>query len=201
VYITSTLVKISWNLSKMKYGLTIADHLFGTYGKDIGLGYDIMCAFIKPLHISHLQKNTRGHQLIGVVPAFHGHAHNRKCQVHWHPMYIDGVGTGDFKECERTFFGSNNLTNVTVVITYYIYYFLYVQSITTCCVHIWSLSHMTNLSLSLPPHCVNHHYLDFYQLLPYPHHSIGIKKFRSTSASMTRTNIQILVSAHNLIHP
>jgi hypothetical protein len=101
----------------MKYGLAIVDHLFGTYGKDIGLGYDIMCAFIKTLHNSRLGKNVKQNRLIGVVPAFHGHAHNRKCQVHWHPMYIDGVGTEDFEECERTFFGSNNLANVTRLAT------------------------------------------------------------------------------------
>jgi hypothetical protein len=111
------LFRIYWNLSRMKYGLTIVDHLFGTYGKDIGLGYDIMCAFIKTLHNSRLRKNVKENRLIGVVPAFHGHAHNRKCQVHWHPMYIDGVGTEDFEECERTFSGSNNLANVTRLAT------------------------------------------------------------------------------------
>ncbi|KAH9947990.1 hypothetical protein B0H21DRAFT_708025 [Amylocystis lapponica] len=32
-----------------------------------------------------------------VVPAFHGHSHNRGCQVNWHPMYMEGVGKEDFE--------------------------------------------------------------------------------------------------------
>ncbi|KAJ7823341.1 hypothetical protein B0H14DRAFT_3146087 [Mycena olivaceomarginata] len=52
-------------------------------------------------------------RLRGVVPAFHGHAHNRECQLGWHPLYTQGVGLEDFEECERTFARSNNLASVT----------------------------------------------------------------------------------------
>ncbi|KAJ7713193.1 hypothetical protein B0H14DRAFT_2413947 [Mycena olivaceomarginata] len=53
----------------------------------------------------------------GVVPAFHGHAHNRACQIGWHPLYVDGVGLEDFEECERTFAKSNHLASTTRLAT------------------------------------------------------------------------------------
>jgi hypothetical protein len=98
----------------MKYAIAITSRLIDTFGSDIGLAYDIMCAFIKMLHSSRLiGDKVRKNRLIGIVPAFHGHAHNRKCQLRWHPMYMEGVRTEDFEEYERTFCGSNNLANVT----------------------------------------------------------------------------------------
>ena len=76
----------------MKYPLAMVDHLVETYGSDICLGYDIMCAFIKTLSRSCLGAKRIAFRLEGVVPSFHGHAHNRGCQLHWHPMYREGVG-------------------------------------------------------------------------------------------------------------
>jgi Kyakuja-Dileera-Zisupton transposase len=101
----------------MKYPLAIVKRLLDQYGSDIGLGYDIMCAFITTLAKSSLGSRMVGLNLKGVVPAFHGHAHNRACQVHWHPMYMEGVGIEDFEECERTFAKSNDLAAVTRLAT------------------------------------------------------------------------------------
>jgi hypothetical protein len=101
----------------MKYGLAIIKNVLETYGFDLCIGYDIMCTFIKTLHKSSLAKIIKKHHFVGVVPAFHGHAHNQKCQVHWHPTYTEGVGTEDFEECERTFCASNDLTPVTQLAT------------------------------------------------------------------------------------
>ncbi|KAK1227511.1 hypothetical protein PQX77_009487 [Marasmius sp. AFHP31] len=104
----------------MKYPLAVVKALLDRYGKDLGLGYDIMCAFYRTL----LRSNKLGNQVVafrlkGVVPAFHGHAHNRKCQVSWHPMYTKGVGLEDFEECERTFSQSNHLASTTRLATEY----------------------------------------------------------------------------------
>jgi len=99
--------------SRMKYPLAIVNRLFDTYGADICLGYDIMCAFFKTLSRSSLGSKTIAFQLHGVVRSFHGHAHNRGCQLRWHPMYTEGVGLEDFEECERTFCKSNELASVT----------------------------------------------------------------------------------------
>jgi hypothetical protein len=68
-----------------------------------------MCAFIKTLRRSSLGHKMVAFRLQGVVPAFHRHAHNRLCQVWWHPTYVDDVGIEDFEVCERTFDGSNEL--------------------------------------------------------------------------------------------
>ncbi|TRM56402.1 hypothetical protein BD626DRAFT_551558 [Schizophyllum amplum] len=101
----------------MKYPLAIVKHLLDTYGPDFGLGYDIMCAFFKTLQNSSLAPRVAALRLRGVVPAFHGHAHNRGCQVSWHPMYAPGVGIEDFEECERTFGKSNELAGATRMAT------------------------------------------------------------------------------------
>lgn len=101
----------------MKYPLAVVNRLYDLYGADIGLGYDIFCAFIKTLLRSSLGAKTIAMRLQGVVPAFHGHAHNRACQVQWHPMYVEGVGLEDFKECERTFYKSNELASTTRLAT------------------------------------------------------------------------------------
>ena|ERR1700722_18994855 len=97
----------------MKYPLACVEKLLETYGHNIGLGYDIACAFMKTLANSSLGPKAEDFRLRGVVPAFHGHAHNRKCQLDWHPMYIQGIGLEDFEECERTFSKSNELASVT----------------------------------------------------------------------------------------
>jgi hypothetical protein len=97
----------------MKYPLAIVRRLLDEFGSDIGLGYDIMCAFFKTLLRSSLGARVVALRLRGVVPAFHGHAYNRECQLGWHPLYIQGVGLEDFEECERTFARSNNLASVT----------------------------------------------------------------------------------------
>ncbi|KAK1219024.1 hypothetical protein PQX77_018276 [Marasmius sp. AFHP31] len=98
----------------MKYPLAIVKALLDRYGRDLGLGYDIMCAFYRTLLRSEkLHDQVVSFRLKGVVPAFHGHAHNRKCQVSWHPMYTEGVGLEDFEECERTFSESNHLAATT----------------------------------------------------------------------------------------
>ncbi|KAJ7175613.1 hypothetical protein C8R46DRAFT_1030650 [Mycena filopes] len=91
--------------------------LLDQYGADIGIGYDIMCAFFKTLMRSSLGASVTAMRMQGVVPAFHGHAHNRACQIGWHPLYVDGVGLEDFEECERTFARSNHLASTTRLAT------------------------------------------------------------------------------------
>ncbi|KAJ7798852.1 hypothetical protein B0H14DRAFT_3492174 [Mycena olivaceomarginata] len=101
----------------MKYPLAMVKQLLDEYGADIGLGYDIMCAFFKTLLRSSLGARVTAMRMQGVVPAFHGHAHNRACQIGWHPLYVDGVGLEDFEECERTFAKSNHLASTTRLAT------------------------------------------------------------------------------------
>jgi hypothetical protein len=103
----------------MKYPLAVVRRLLDEFGSDICLGYDIMCAFWTTLLKSSLGSEAVAFRLHGIVPAFHGHAHNRGCQVQWHPLYVEGVGLEDFEECERTFCRSNELASVTRLSTPY----------------------------------------------------------------------------------
>ena len=102
---------------RMKYPLSIINRLLQDFGSDICLGYDIMCAFMTTLRKSSLGNKAVAFRLSGVVPAFHGHAHNRACQCQWHPLFVEGVGIEDFEECERTFCRSNELASVTRLAT------------------------------------------------------------------------------------
>ena len=93
----------------MKYPLAIVHKLMEVYGSDVLVAYDIACAFSKTLARSSLGPRSRQLRMAGVVPAFHGHGHNRGCQVNWHPLYMEGVGKEDFEGCERCFSESNAL--------------------------------------------------------------------------------------------
>ncbi|KAG1795023.1 uncharacterized protein HD556DRAFT_1431731 [Suillus plorans] len=48
-----------------------------------------------------------------MVGVFHGHAHNRRCQIDWHPMYIKGTGHMEGEGCEHIFSSSNELARST----------------------------------------------------------------------------------------
>lgn len=70
------------------------------------LGYDIGCA-----HSGTAGRSSFGDlvkQVIRfVVGAFHGHAHNRKCQLCFHPKHVVGAGREPFEGCEQLFSHSN----------------------------------------------------------------------------------------------
>ncbi|KAG1720869.1 hypothetical protein EDB19DRAFT_1646821 [Suillus lakei] len=92
-----------------KYPLVLIDKLLGVYRPNRGCAYDIGCAFSKTLSSSSLasQANNLGFQMM--VGAFHGHAHNRKCQLHWHPLYIPETGHSEGEGCDYIFSASNEL--------------------------------------------------------------------------------------------
>ncbi|KIM74378.1 hypothetical protein PILCRDRAFT_828356 [Piloderma croceum F 1598] len=96
-----------------KYPLAIIDRLLRVYGKDIGLGYDIVCSFLATIAKSSLSAVAREKALQLVVPAFHGYAHNCACQLGHHPLYVVGFGIEDFEGCERIFSSSNFLARLT----------------------------------------------------------------------------------------
>ncbi|OAX32642.1 hypothetical protein K503DRAFT_852090 [Rhizopogon vinicolor AM-OR11-026] len=96
-----------------KYPLAILDHLMSVYGQNGSCAYDIGCAFSKTLNASSLGLRARTLGLRMMVGAFHGHAHNRKCQLDWHPMYISGTGHTEGEGCEHIFSSSNELARST----------------------------------------------------------------------------------------
>ena len=101
----------------MKYPLAVTKKLMDVYGDDIALGYDIACSFMKTVGRSSLSLQAREKRLTGIVPSFHGHSHNRLCQVFWHPTYVKGIGKEDLEGCERVFSASNALASTTRLAT------------------------------------------------------------------------------------
>ncbi|KAG0694090.1 hypothetical protein DFH29DRAFT_815703 [Suillus ampliporus] len=70
------------------------------FGSNILYGYDIKCAFEKILLCSTLGDSAKRLNVQGVVPTFHGHAHNRLCQLQHHSKHKLGAGLEDFETCE-----------------------------------------------------------------------------------------------------
>ncbi|KAJ7620205.1 hypothetical protein FB45DRAFT_980923 [Roridomyces roridus] len=92
-----------------KYPLAVVEHLLKHFGVDLGVGYDIGCHFCTTLNNSELGPEAREAHLRCLVGAFHGHAHNRLCQVCFLALYVEGLGIEDLEGCERRFSRSNAL--------------------------------------------------------------------------------------------
>jgi Kyakuja-Dileera-Zisupton transposase len=100
-------------ISSAKYPLAIVNRLIDILGKKVGCAYDIGCAFATTLKHSSLAEKAKDASFRLMVGAFHGHAHNRLCQLSWHPLYIDGAGRTDGEGCEQVFSSSNDLARST----------------------------------------------------------------------------------------
>ena len=83
------------------------------YGLDIGLAYDIGCIFETTLHNSSLGPHAKELNLRMMVGSFHGHAHNRHCQLTWHPLHITGAGHSEGEGCKHIFSSSNDQAHLT----------------------------------------------------------------------------------------
>jgi hypothetical protein len=93
--------------------LAIIDRLLTVYGQNGACAYDIGCAFAKTIASSTLGERASSLNLQMMVGAFHGHAHNRRCQLDWHLMYIKGTGHTEGEGCEHIFSSSNELARST----------------------------------------------------------------------------------------
>lgn len=98
---------------RAKYPLAIIDKLLTVYGTNGECAYDIGCAFTKTLGNSTIGPRAQDLGFRLMVGAFHGHAHNRMCQLDWHPMYITGTGHSEGEGCEHVFSASNALARGT----------------------------------------------------------------------------------------
>ena len=83
--------------------------LLSVYGPNGGCAYDIGCAFNKTANMSTIGSRIWVLRLRFMVGAFHRHAHNRLCQLDWHPTYIEGAGNTEGEGCEHVFSVSNEL--------------------------------------------------------------------------------------------
>ncbi|KAL1740423.1 hypothetical protein HDZ31DRAFT_47533, partial [Schizophyllum fasciatum] len=90
-----------------KYGLATVNCLLDMFGERLGIGYDIGCAHRTTISNSTLATKAASLEMDITVDAFHGYAHNRRCQLQNHPLYRKGYGLEDLATCERVFSSSN----------------------------------------------------------------------------------------------
>ncbi|KAF7353148.1 hypothetical protein MSAN_01502300 [Mycena sanguinolenta] len=89
-----------------KYPLAVVKDGFGM---KIGAGYDVGCHFEGTVANSELGEEAQKKGLRCLVGSFHGHAHNRLCQLRFLATYVEGMGLEDLEGCERFFSRSNGL--------------------------------------------------------------------------------------------
>lgn len=93
--------------SRAKYPLATVMRLLEVLGHSQGIGHDIACSFTSTINKSSIGIKARQLNLLLSVNAFHGHAHNRLCQLRFHPLYLEILGLEDLETCERIFSASN----------------------------------------------------------------------------------------------
>ena len=97
-----------------KYLLAIVNKVMDNFGDNILIGYDISCGFSTTANNSpQLGEKVRAKHCKFGVNSFHGHAHNRGCQLCWHPLYRKGTSLEDFEGCEHIFSESNKVAACT----------------------------------------------------------------------------------------
>jgi hypothetical protein len=79
------------------------------FGSNLGIGYDIGCQFKSTVAQSQLKDLASNLNYKSLIGSFHGHAHNRLCQLSHLATYVEGLGIEDLEGCERFFSKSNAL--------------------------------------------------------------------------------------------
>ncbi|KAJ7302857.1 hypothetical protein DFH08DRAFT_918854 [Mycena albidolilacea] len=128
-----------------KYGLAITNQLLQAFGPDLGVGYDIGCGFSSTVRDSPLGPLAEAMNLKMLVGAFHGHAHNRSCQLKHLATYVLGLGLEDLETCKRFFSKSNGLARAVR----YASVFHRRQAIVTYLAHMDTFETYANLSTFL----------------------------------------------------
>lgn len=128
-----------------KYGLAISNTMLDAFGPDLGQGYDIGCDFETTIQNSPLGPKAAALNLKMLVGAFHGHGHNRRCQLDFLTTYVEGLGIEDLEGCERLF----SKTNALARSTRYASAFHRKQSIKTYLAHVDTFDTYANLSKCL----------------------------------------------------
>lgn len=132
---------------RAKYPLAVVKELLDTFGMKIGAGYDVGCHFEATIAHSELGDAAREKKLRCLVGSFHGHAHNRLCQLAFLATYVEGMGLEDLEGCDRYFSRSNGLAKSCR----YASRFHRQQEITTYAKHFDSFETYANLGTLLIP--------------------------------------------------
>ncbi|EJD36058.1 hypothetical protein AURDEDRAFT_154702 [Auricularia subglabra TFB-10046 SS5] len=97
-----------------KYGLCIDKKLIDTFGSEglLEVAYDINCT-----HSITASRSSFGEQykrsILPVTGRFHGHAHNRACQLDFLSDLVSGSGREPFEGCEQLFSVTNLFASFT----------------------------------------------------------------------------------------
>ena len=98
--------------SRSKYPIACIEKMLDTFGADLGGGFDVGCHIETTLMNSALGPRAAALNYKSLVDAFHGHAHNRLCQLSHLASYTNGLGIEDLGVCERAFSRSNGLAGI-----------------------------------------------------------------------------------------
>ncbi|KAG0697415.1 hypothetical protein DFH29DRAFT_946408 [Suillus ampliporus] len=112
INISYSSVRCSNFSSSAKYALATTSKILNVYGLNGATGYDIGCSYSKTVAASSISLKASANHHRFLVNSFHGHAHNRQCQIQYHPLYQKGLGIEDLETCERIFSGSNAVAPV-----------------------------------------------------------------------------------------
>ncbi|KAJ7790880.1 hypothetical protein B0H14DRAFT_3094581 [Mycena olivaceomarginata] len=101
-----------------KYPLAVVEELLDAFGMKLGVGYDVGCHFGTTVANSELGDRAREKGLKCLVGSFHGHAHNRLCQLQFLATYVEGMGLEDLEGCERFFLALQRFHRQQEITTY-----------------------------------------------------------------------------------
>ncbi|KAI5987365.1 hypothetical protein EDD15DRAFT_2372312 [Pisolithus albus] len=99
------------SLQRAKYPLAAVSKLLDVFGDSLAGSYDIGCKFGTTLNRSMVGPRARALNYTSLVPAFHGYAHRRLCQLRFLARYIDGMGLEALEGCKRLFSKTNGLAS------------------------------------------------------------------------------------------
>ncbi|KAG0692050.1 hypothetical protein DFH29DRAFT_1052446 [Suillus ampliporus] len=107
-----TLAEMRRSGELAKYALATTNKVLDVYGPNGVMGYDIGCSYQKTVDASSISTKAHSNHHRFIVNSFHGHAHNHRCQLQFHPLYQHGLGLEDLETCEHIFSGSNAVAPV-----------------------------------------------------------------------------------------
>ncbi|KAJ2991814.1 hypothetical protein NUW54_g8091 [Trametes sanguinea] len=107
--LVESVVEMRHSGERAKYPLATVDRIITVLGHSQAIGHDIACSFTKTLGNSSIGIKAQGLNMMLCVNAFHGHAHNRLCQLCYHPLYLQTLGLEDLETCERIFLALNSV--------------------------------------------------------------------------------------------
>ncbi|KAG1859235.1 hypothetical protein F4604DRAFT_1882757 [Suillus subluteus] len=83
---------VEMKLKCAKYGLAAVNQLLDSCGSFQGLGHDIGCMSHKTIAASSIGAKAEQSNIVA-INAFHGYAHDCRCQLANHPLYMNGFGS------------------------------------------------------------------------------------------------------------